>query len=140
MQTLMMVVEFQKAYLKPVRYVPTMPPEEEKELCYNLIHEELEEFKDALAADDIVEAFDALLDLQYVIDVAMAVMGFTMLKKKGFDEVHRSNMSKLGADGKPIYREDGKILKGPNYSPPDLKTMVDNYVEHYQRIAAKKEE
>ena len=84
-----------------------------------LLEEEQWEFRDAALDRSLVKAFDALLDLQYVLDGAFLALGFHRYKDAGMAEVHRSNMSKLGADGKPILREDGKILKGPNYTPPD---------------------
>jgi predicted HAD superfamily Cof-like phosphohydrolase len=85
----------------------------------------LDELTEALKAKDPVGALDALTDLQYVLDGTYLSLGLASLKGKAFDEVHRSNMSKLGADGKPIYREDGKVLKGPDYSPPDLGQFIN---------------
>lgn len=89
-------------------------------LRVNLIAEELEELIDALKARDPVEVLDALTDLQYVLDGAYLQLGFAHLKQAAFEEVHRSNMSKLGADGKPIRREDGKVLKPDGWMPPNL--------------------
>lgn len=88
-----------------------------------LIREELNELEAALDAGDQVETLDALTDLQYVLDGSYLSLGFAHLKDAALAEVHRSNMSKLGADGLPVYREDGKVTKGPNYSPPDLAAL-----------------
>jgi predicted HAD superfamily Cof-like phosphohydrolase len=78
--------------------------------------------KEAIRDKDIVEVADALTDLLYVVYGAGHAFGIDL--DKCFNEVHRSNMSKLGLDGKPIYREDGKVLKGQNYFDPDLITIV----------------
>lgn len=88
------------------------------ELRQRLIDEEYYEFCDAMANNNEIEALDALCDLVYVIYGMALAMGWDI--NAAFAEVHRSNMSKLGADGKPVVREDGKILKGENYSPPNL--------------------
>ena len=91
-------------------------------LRIELIAEELEELWDACEQKDIVEIADALTDILYVTYGAGHAFGIDL--DECFKEVQRSNMSKLGEDGKPIYREDGKILKGPNYSEPDLKSVL----------------
>lgn len=86
-----------------------------------LLREELSELEEALAARDPVEVLDALTDLTYVLEGAYLAFGLAFLKTSAFNEVHRSNMSKLGSDGKPIYHpETRKVLKGPNYSKPNL--------------------
>ena len=92
------------------------------ELRIELISEELNELWDAFDARDIVEVADALTDILYVTYGAAHAFGIDI--DKCFDEVQRSNMSKLGEDGKPIYREDGKVQKGPNYFKPDLKKIL----------------
>ena len=92
------------------------------ELRYALIEEELHELREALDDKNIVEVADALTDLLYVVYGAGHSFGISL--DKCFEEVHNSNMSKLGADGMPIYREDGKVLKGPNYWKPDLKKVI----------------
>ncbi len=91
-------------------------------LRVELIEEELTELKEALEAKDIVETADALTDLLVVIYGAGHAFGINL--DDCFLEVHDSNMSKLGADGMPIYREDGKVMKGPDYCPPDLASLV----------------
>lgn len=125
MSTLDKVKEFHSKFGHPVLDNPSLDNEKTNQLRINLLQEELDELKDAIKNKDIVETFDALLDLQYVLDGAFLALGFTNLKDSGFDEVHSSNMSKLGEDGNPIRREsDGKILKGPNYFEPNLKKFL----------------
>ena len=92
------------------------------ELRYALIEEELHELREALDDKNIVEVADALTDLLYVVYGAGHSFGINL--DECFEEVHNSNMSKLGADGKPIYREDGKVLKGPDYWKPNLKKVM----------------
>ena len=92
------------------------------ELRYDLIREELLELREALDEKDIVGVADALTDILYVTYGAGHAFGIDL--DKCFAEVQRSNMSKLGKNGKPIYREDGKVMKGPNYSEPDLKNTL----------------
>jgi len=109
----------------PVRTDIDLTCEQTKRLRIALLEEELEELKEALANNDPQETLDALIDLQYVLDGAFLSFGLQAVKDMAFDEVHRSNMSKLGADGKPIRRpEDGKVMKGPNYFKPDLGQFV----------------
>jgi predicted HAD superfamily Cof-like phosphohydrolase len=124
--TLKQVQEFHEIYGLPVENEQTTADEKTKLLRINLLQEELNELKEALDNDDMVETLDALIDLQYVLDGAFLSFGLQNVKGVAFDEVHRSNMSKLGADGKPIYREsDGKVMKGPNYFKPNLKQFVN---------------
>jgi predicted HAD superfamily Cof-like phosphohydrolase len=91
-------------------------------LRYDLHNEEFLELRDALSKGDLVEITDAICDLIYVLCGTAVSFGIPL--DECFAEVQRSNMSKLGEDGKPIVREDGKILKGPDFSPPDLKTII----------------
>lgn len=123
--TLEQVQEFHETYGLPVRGEIDLSCEQTKQLRINLLQEELDELKAALANDDPQETLDALIDLQYVLDGAFLSFGLQAVKDLAFDEVHRSNMSKLGADGKPIRREgDGKVMKGPNYFAPDLGKFI----------------
>ncbi len=123
--TLQQVQEFHETYGLPVCDAPDLSCEQTKALRVNLIEEELEELKAALSDGDTLETLDALIDLQYVLDGAFLSFGLHNVKDAAFDEVHRSNMSKLGEDGKPIRRpEDGKVMKGPNYFKPDLSKFV----------------
>ena len=123
--TLEQVQEFHETYGLPVHDDINLTCEQTKQLRINLLQEELDELKEALANDDPQETLDALIDLQYVLDGAFLSFGMQAMKDIAFDEVHRSNMSKLGADGKPIRRpEDGKVMKGPNYFAPDLSKVI----------------
>ncbi|PCI56271.1 MAG: hypothetical protein COB36_05710 [Alphaproteobacteria bacterium] len=128
--TLDQVQEFHETYGLPVLNAPHISDEKTNELRINLLAEELDELREALEQGDMVETLDALIDLQYVLDGAFLSLGMAHLKTPAFDEVHRSNMSKLGADGKPIRREsDGKVLKGPDYFKPDMAQFVANKEE-----------
>ena len=123
--TLKYVQEFHESFDLPVKETPDIGDPKTNMLRINLLAEELGELKEALEAGDMVEVLDALTDLQYVLDGAYLSFGLHALKRKAFDEVHRSNMSKLGADGKPVRREsDGKVLKGPDYFKPDLSQFI----------------
>ena len=114
--------EFMRLNNQDVYSYPSIRDQKTQELRYELIREELEELQVAFAQSDLVQVADALTDLLYVVYGAGHSFGLDL--DACYREVHRSNMSKLGADGKPVYREDGKILKGPNYSPPDLVPII----------------
>ncbi len=123
--TLEQVTEFHETYGLSVHPAPDLSCETTKALRINLLQEELNELKEALANNDVLETLDALIDLQYVLDGAFLSFGLQNVKEAAFAEVHRSNMSKLGEDGQPIRRpEDGKVMKGPNYTPPDLTPFI----------------
>ena len=113
MTTLEMVKEFHDVFRVDL--------EQRRKASFRLMLEELVEFYDAQSQ---VERLDALLDLQYFLDGTFLAYGFDKVKDAAFVEVHRSNMSKLFEDGKPRFREDGKVLKGPNFSPPDLMQFL----------------
>lgn len=128
--TLDQVREFHETYGLPVEDAPSVSDEKTNALRINLLAEELDELKKALANNDPLEALDALIDLQYVLDGAFLSLGLHDVKDIAFNEVHRSNMSKLGEDGKPIRREeDGKVMKGPNYFKPDLAQFIKSRKE-----------
>ena len=112
--------DFQSVYDQTRNTKPTLISPTESMLRYELGKEELIEYLEACNNDDIVEVTDALADQLYILLGTMVAHGMQGIIKDVFNEVHRSNMSKLGEDGKPIYREDGKVLKGPNYSPPNI--------------------
>ena len=114
------VAEFMTAFGQTVETEPTWTSV--SELRFSLIEEELKELRQALIERDIVEVADALTDLLYVVYGAGHSFGLDL--DKCFEEVHNSNMTKLGPEGKPIYREDGKVMKGPGYRAPDLKTTL----------------
>jgi predicted HAD superfamily Cof-like phosphohydrolase len=123
--TLDQVKEFHETYGLPVESAPNITDAKTNDLRINLLAEELDELKEALKNNDIVETLDALIDLQYVLDGAFLSLGLHDVKEVAFAEVHRSNMSKLGEDGKPIRREsDGKVMKGPNYFVPDMSQFI----------------
>ena len=92
------------------------------DLRINLIEEELNELKDAMTKKDLKEVADALTDILYVTYGAGHALGINL--DDCFDEVQKSNMSKLSAEGKPIYNDKGKVMKGPNYFKPDLKKFL----------------
>ena len=106
---------------------PTLPNDELADLRLDLIAEETGELYSALAEKNIVEIADALTDILYVTYGAGHAFGIDL--DTCFTEVHRSNMSKLGIDGKPIYRHDGKVLKGRNYSPPQLAKIIQSKLQ-----------
>lgn len=103
----------------PASFTPMGYP---AELRLKLIREEVDELESALEKKDWIEVIDALCDLLYVTYGAASSLGVDI--EPFFEEVHRSNMSKLGLDGKPVKREDGKVIKGENYSPPDLAAVM----------------
>jgi len=116
--------EFHKTFGHPVHVRTTINDKEMNELRVDLLEEEVQELKDALADGDAVGVLDALTDIQYVLDGAYWAFGMAHVKEAALNRVHASNMSKTGEDGKPIYRQDGKIMKGPRYMPPDLVDLV----------------
>jgi len=119
--TLEMVKEFELAFGRVIKPYPDVSDDALNQLRFNLLVEEVDELRCAMAEHDKVAVLDALCDIQYILDGTFLELGFGNWKQLAFTEVHNSNMSKLGEDGKPIYREDGKILKGKNYRKPDLE-------------------
>ena len=93
-------------------------------LRFDLMREENEEYLEALQNNDLIEIADALGDMLYILCGTIIEHGLQNKMEEVFDEIQRSNMSKLGEDGKPIYREDGKVMKGPNYFKPDFTTIL----------------
>ena len=116
------VKKFMKTFGQEVKEKAEFPTDKITSLRYDLIQEELDELKEAIDNRDIKEVADALTDILYVTYGAGHALGINL--DKCFAEVQNSNMSKLGEDGKPIYNEKGKVLKGPNYFKPDLKKFV----------------
>ena len=110
---------FMKTFGQEVKTTPNLSSGKINNLRIGLINEELEEFKDAIKNNDLKEAADALTDILYVTYGAGHAFGINL--DKCFDEVQRSNMSKLGKDGKAIYNDAGKVMKGPKYFKPDLE-------------------
>ncbi|WP_299556056.1 nucleoside triphosphate pyrophosphohydrolase family protein [Seonamhaeicola sp.] len=98
---------------------------EKNMLRYKLMREENEEYLDAANDGDLVEVADALGDMLYILCGTIIEHGLQYKIEEVFEEIQRSNMSKLGDNGEPIYREDGKVLKGPNYFKPDIQTILE---------------
>ena len=113
---------FMETFGQEIKEKASFPNHKIMTLRYSLIKEELEELKEAIENRDIKEVADALTDILYVTYGAGHAFGIDL--DKCFEEVQNSNMSKLGLDGKPIYNEQGKVMKGPNYFEPDLKKFV----------------
>ena len=113
---------FMTTFGQEVKTKPALSSKKINNLRINLINEELEEFKQAIKNNDLKEVIDALTDILYVTYGAGHAFGVNL--DKCFDEVQKSNMSKLGEDGKPIYNESGKVMKGPNYFKPDLSKFI----------------
>lgn len=99
---------------------------EKNMLRYKLMREENEEYLEAANDNDLVEVGDALGDMLYILCGTIIEHGFQHKIEEIFDEIQKSNMSKLGADGEPIYRYDGKVLKGPNYFQPNIEKILDS--------------
>ena len=113
---------FMKTFGQEVKTTSSLSSEKINNLRISLINEELEEFKEAIRNNDLKEAADALTDILYVTYGAGHAFGINL--DKCFDEVQRSNMSKLDEDGKPIYNDVGKVMKGPKYFKPDLSKFL----------------
>ena len=113
---------FMKTFGQEVKTKPSFSSEKINNLRVSLINEELEELKEAIKNEDLKETVDALTDILYVTYGAGHAFGVDL--DKCFEEVQKSNMSKLGDDGKPIYNEFGKVMKGPNYFKPNLNQFL----------------
>ena len=116
------VKKFMETFGQEVKSKPSFSSKKINDLRYNLIKEELDELKQAIDKNDLLEVADALTDILYVTYGAGHAFGINL--DNCFSEVQNSNMSKLGTDGKPIYNEAGKVMKGPNYYKPDLSKFV----------------
>ena len=114
--------DFMEAFGQEVKTEPEFPDFSTRELRLELIREEYEELEEAIENRDIVEVADALTDLLYVIYGAGHAFGIDL--DACYTEVHLSNMSKLGPEGKPMKREDGKVMKGPDFFEPDLESVL----------------
>ena len=117
-----LVGDFMEAFGQQVELEPTWPDFNTRELRLDLIQEELDELAQAMEDRDMVQIADALTDLLYVVYGAGHAFGIDL--DECFQEVHSSNMSKLGPNGKPIHREDGKVMKGPGFFEPDLENIL----------------
>ena len=119
------VKAFHKAFGLGVLHEPKAHLGSDKNLLrYKLMREENEEYLEAAQQGDLVEVADALGDMLYILCGTILEHGFQYKIEEVFNEIQRSNMSKLGENGKPVYREDGKVLKGPNYRKPNLKSVL----------------
>ena len=116
------VKKFMETFGQEVKNKAEFPSDKTVKLRYDLIKEELDEFEDALKTKNLKEVADALTDILYVTYGAGHAFGINL--DKCFEEVQNSNMSKLGQDGKPIYNESGKVMKGPKYFKPNLKKFL----------------
>ena len=116
------VKKFMETFGQEIKEKASFPNDKITSLRYELIKEELDEFKEAIDKKDIKEVADALTDILYVTYGAGHAFGIDL--DKCFEEVQNSNMSKLGVDGKPIYNDKGKVMKGPNYFKPNLSKFV----------------
>ena len=113
---------FMKTFGQEVKLRPSLSTDKINKLRLSLIKEELDELKEAINKKDLVEIADALTDILYVTYGAGHAFGINL--DACFEEVQNSNMSKLGNDGKPIYNDQGKVMKGPNYYKPDLSKFI----------------
>lgn len=124
-QTIRYVEEFHDAFGLPVRREPTTKiPEKEIILRFNLMKEENEEYLEAAQRSDLVEVADALGDMLYILCGTINAHGLQHKIAEVFEEIQRSNMSKLDENGQPIYREDGKVMKSDRYFKPDIATIL----------------
>ena len=123
MTNFLSVKKFMETFGQEVKTKAEFPSDKIIKLRYDLIKEELGEFEDAIKSKNLKEIADSLTDILYVTYGAGHAFGIDL--DKCFDEVQRSNMSKLGEDGKPIYNENGKVMKGPKYFEPNLKKFVE---------------
>ena len=113
---------FMKTFGQEVKTKPSLSNDKINQLRISLINEELEELKQAISEKNLTEVADALTDILYVTYGAGHAFGINL--DKCFEEVQKSNMSKLGKDGKPIFNEFGKVMKGPDYFKPDLSKFI----------------
>jgi predicted HAD superfamily Cof-like phosphohydrolase len=121
------VALFHQSFGLGIATSPTADLERKKiELRFRLMEEENREYFEAAQRGDLVEVADALGDMLYILCGTILEHGMQNKIEEVFEEIQRSNMSKLGADGKPLYREDGKVLKGPDYFKPDIRGVLDD--------------
>lgn len=120
------VAEFHNAFRITMTDEPSIDlPSDIVKLRFNLMKEENEEYLEAAENNDMIEVADALGDMLYILCGTILSHGMQHKIQEVFEEIQRSNMSKLGEDGQPIYREDGKVLKGPNYFKPNIKDILE---------------
>lgn len=120
------VQDFHEAFGLGVKHEPVARLSEQKlKLRFDLMDEENREYLEAAVNNDLVEVADALGDMLYILCGTILEHGMQHKIEEVFNEIQRSNMSKLGADGNPIYREDGKVMKGPNYFKPNIESILN---------------
>lgn len=119
-----MVKDFHNAYGHPVADSPKYISSQRCLMRHNILSEEVNELLTAMVNKDLVEVADGIADCLYILFGTAIEFGVADKMEAVFHEVHQSNMSKLGEDGKPIYREDGKIMKGPNYRKPNINSII----------------
>lgn len=120
------VQDFHEAFGLGVQHQPVARLSEQKlKLRFDLMDEENREYLEAAVNNDLVEVADALGDMLYILCGTILEHGMQYKIEEVFNEIQRSNMSKLGADGNPIYREDGKVMKGPNYFKPNIESILN---------------
>ncbi|MBL7472281.1 pyrophosphohydrolase domain-containing protein [Robertkochia sediminum] len=128
------VARFHKAFGLGKAAMPTVNLEREKVLLrHRLMAEENAEYLEAALAGDLEEVADALGDMLYILCGTILEHGMHEVIEQVFAEIQESNMSKLGTDGRPVYREDGKVLKGPGYRTPDIKRVLENFLSEKQQ-------
>lgn len=126
-QKIKAVEEFHRVFGLEFKQIPTAQLDAAKiKLRFDLMAEENEEYLEAAQNNDLVEVADALGDMLYILCGTILEHGMQYKIEEVFDEIQRSNMSKLGTDGNPIYREDGKVLKGPNYFKPNIFKILED--------------
>ncbi len=119
------VREFHETFEVGIQNTPQFPDKNTQALRNRLLQEELDELKEAVANKDLTEVADALVDIQYLLLGTVLEYGMQDKFEALFDEVHRSNMSKLDEQGLPVRRADGKVIKSERYSPPDLQPILE---------------
>lgn len=131
------VSEFHQAFDIPAAHgkAALLTPEE-SQLRYKLMREENEEYLEACSQGNVTEVCDALGDMLYIWCGTVLRHGLEEVIFDVFDEIHRSNMSKLGSDGKPVLREDGKVMKGPNYFRPNLEAVLQRWKQGLEKEQA----
>jgi predicted HAD superfamily Cof-like phosphohydrolase len=130
------IAVFRKTFNQPIRVIPSLYniPEDEFYLHLSMLTEEIEEMSQAFDSKNLLEFTDGIIDTQYVLFQIFMLTGMYPLFSDLFNEVHRSNMSKVGADGNPIFRNDGKVLKGANFTPPNFCTILTNYIADNKKV------
>lgn len=124
------VAQFNKSFKVKMPKGISMPDNDTLEMRQRILQEEIDELNAAQKSKNIVEVADAIIDCMYILIGTAEAFGLSQLLEPMFDEVHRSNMSKLDAKGKPIYREDGKVLKGVNYTRPQLDRIIYEHMKY----------